>query len=207
MADAARDHRRARGDPRRRDACCAPSSRTSWPRSRRSSPTSGARKITFDAGDMNIEDLIDDEELVVTLSAKGYIKTVPADTFRAQGRGGRGVAGAKLRDEDYVTPHPHHHRARVPAVLLEPRARLPAQGARDPEEGAHRPRHRDRSTCCSCSRASTSRRSSTRATTRRTASCSSPRRRARSRRRSSTSTTRRCAPASSPSTCATATSS
>ena len=60
-------------------------------------------KITLDAGDMNIEDLIDDEELIVTLSAKGYIKTVAADSFRAQGRGGRGVAGAKLRDEDYVT--------------------------------------------------------------------------------------------------------
>src|SRR3546814_18190176 len=60
-------------------------------------------QITLDAGDMNIEDLIDDEELVVTLSHKGYIKTVAADSFRAQGRGGRGVAGAKLRDEDYVT--------------------------------------------------------------------------------------------------------
>jgi DNA gyrase subunit A len=60
-------------------------------------------KVTLDAGDMNIEDLIDDEELVVTLSAKGYIKTVLADAFRSQGRGGRGVAGAKLRDEDYVS--------------------------------------------------------------------------------------------------------
>jgi DNA gyrase subunit A len=52
---------------------------------------------------MDIEDLIDDEELVVTMSAKGYIKTTSADAFRTQGRGGRGVAGAKLRDEDYVT--------------------------------------------------------------------------------------------------------
>ncbi len=60
-------------------------------------------KITLDAGDMNIEDLIDDEELVVTLSHKGYIKTVASDAFRSQGRGGRGVAGAKLRDEDYVS--------------------------------------------------------------------------------------------------------
>src|SRR3546814_18321428 len=60
-------------------------------------------QITLDAGDMNIEDLIDDEELVVTLSHKGYIKTVAADSFRAQGRGGRGVAGAQLRDEDYLT--------------------------------------------------------------------------------------------------------
>ncbi|HEX4822139.1 MAG TPA: DNA gyrase subunit A [Acidimicrobiales bacterium] len=60
-------------------------------------------KITFDTGDMDIEDLIDDEDLIVTLSAKGYTKTMPADTFRTQGRGGRGIAGAKLRDEDYVT--------------------------------------------------------------------------------------------------------
>src|SRR5215207_7977067 len=41
--------------------------------------TARRSKITFDPGDMNIEDLIDDEELVVTLSAKGYIKTVLAD--------------------------------------------------------------------------------------------------------------------------------
>ncbi|MEJ7585069.1 MAG: DNA gyrase subunit A [Acidimicrobiales bacterium] len=59
-------------------------------------------KITFDVGDIDIEDLIDDEDLVVTMSAKGYVKTVAADTFRSQGRGGRGVSGAKLRDEDYI---------------------------------------------------------------------------------------------------------
>ncbi len=58
--------------------------------------------ITYDVGDIDIEDLIDDEDLVVTMSAKGYVKTVPADTYRTQARGGRGVAGAKLRDEDYV---------------------------------------------------------------------------------------------------------
>jgi DNA gyrase subunit A len=59
-------------------------------------------KITYDPGDIDIEDLIDDEDLVVTMSAKGYVKTVSADSFRSQGRGGRGVAGAKLRDEDYI---------------------------------------------------------------------------------------------------------
>jgi DNA gyrase subunit A len=52
---------------------------------------------------MNNLDLIDDEELVVTLSAKGYIKTIQFDAFRTQSRGGRGVAGTKLRDDDYVT--------------------------------------------------------------------------------------------------------
>jgi DNA gyrase subunit A len=59
-------------------------------------------EITFDVGDLDIEDLIDDEDLVVTMSAKGYIKTVAADAFRTQARGGKGVAGAKLRDEDWV---------------------------------------------------------------------------------------------------------
>jgi DNA gyrase subunit A len=59
-------------------------------------------EITYDPGDLDIEDLIDDEDLVVTLSSKGYIKAMPSDTFRSQGRGGRGVAGTKLRDEDYV---------------------------------------------------------------------------------------------------------
>ena len=59
-------------------------------------------KITYDPGEIGIEDLIDDEDLVVTMSAKGYIKTVAFDAFKSQGRGGRGVAGAKLRDEDYI---------------------------------------------------------------------------------------------------------
>jgi DNA gyrase subunit A len=59
-------------------------------------------EITYDPGDLDIEDLIDDEDLVVTLSSKGYIKTMLPDSFKTQGRGGRGVAGTKLRDEDYV---------------------------------------------------------------------------------------------------------
>ncbi len=60
-------------------------------------------ELTHDPGEIDLEDLIDDEELVVTYSAAGYVKTVQADAFRTQGRGGRGVAGAKLRDDDYVT--------------------------------------------------------------------------------------------------------
>ena len=60
-------------------------------------------EITFDAGDLDTLDLIEDEELVVTLTKAGYVKTVPFDAFRTQARGGRGVSGAKLRDSDYVT--------------------------------------------------------------------------------------------------------
>jgi DNA gyrase subunit A len=59
-------------------------------------------RITFDPGAIDTLDLIDDEELVVVVSKSGYVKTVAADSFRRQSRGGRGVAGARLRDEDYV---------------------------------------------------------------------------------------------------------
>ena len=59
--------------------------------------------ITFDPGDLSVEDLIEDRELVITMSKIGYIKAMPSDTFRTQGRGGRGIQGAKLKDEDYVT--------------------------------------------------------------------------------------------------------
>jgi DNA gyrase subunit A len=60
-------------------------------------------EITHDPGEMVDLDLIDDEELVVTMTKAGYIKTVAAGAFRTQGRGGRGVAGAKLKEEDLVT--------------------------------------------------------------------------------------------------------
>ena len=59
-------------------------------------------KVTLDSGDLDVLDLIEDEEVVVVLSHKGYVKTVAADSFRKQGRGGRGVRGGTLRDEDYV---------------------------------------------------------------------------------------------------------
>ena len=59
--------------------------------------------LEIDPGEIDIEDLIDDDDLVFTMSGSGYVKTVPADEFRTQGRGGRGVAGAKLKAEDTVT--------------------------------------------------------------------------------------------------------
>ena len=60
-------------------------------------------KLVADPGDFLIEDLIEDEDLVFSLSAGGYVKTVSSDEFRSQGRGGRGVAGAALKDEDLIT--------------------------------------------------------------------------------------------------------
>ncbi len=59
--------------------------------------------LEHDPGELDIEDLIDDEDVVVVMTSRGYIKTVTTDAFRMQERGGRGVAGASLKDEDYVT--------------------------------------------------------------------------------------------------------
>ena len=56
--------------------------------------------LVRDPGELDIEDLIDDEDLVVTLSSSGYVKSVSIEEFRTQGRGGRGVTGAKLKDDD-----------------------------------------------------------------------------------------------------------
>jgi len=59
-------------------------------------------RITHDPGEMGVEDLIEDEELVVTMTRAGYIKAVQGASFRTQGRGGRGVQGARLKEEDLV---------------------------------------------------------------------------------------------------------
>ena len=59
-------------------------------------------KIVPDPGEIDAEDLIDDEPLVVTLTREGYVKATSPDVFRTQGRGGRGVQGARLKDDDVV---------------------------------------------------------------------------------------------------------
>ena len=58
--------------------------------------------ITFDAGEMSIEDLTDDKELVIVMTEAQYVKAVSATSFKTQGRGGRGVSGAKLKTDDIV---------------------------------------------------------------------------------------------------------
>ena len=52
--------------------------------------------------EIDIEDLIEEENCAFTLSNHGYIKRMPVDTYRTQGRGGRGVSAQNLKDEDYV---------------------------------------------------------------------------------------------------------
>ena len=59
-------------------------------------------QITFADGEINVEDLIPNEEMVVTISKLGYIKRTNSDEYRVQGRGGRGSKGSKTRDEDFI---------------------------------------------------------------------------------------------------------
>ena len=59
--------------------------------------------ISDAAADQDDEDLIQQEDMVVTVSHRGYIKRVPLSVYRAQRRGGKGRAGMKTRDEDFVT--------------------------------------------------------------------------------------------------------
>ncbi len=60
-------------------------------------------EIIADDGEINEEDLIADEEMIVTITNQGYIKRVPPETYTAQRRGGLGIKGMTTNDEDFVT--------------------------------------------------------------------------------------------------------
>ena len=60
-------------------------------------------EILDSVGDLEDEDLIQREDVIVTVTHRGYIKRVPLDTYRAQRRGGKGRSGLTTRDEDFVT--------------------------------------------------------------------------------------------------------
>ena len=59
-------------------------------------------KISYADGEISIEDLIKNEEVVITVSHLGYVKRTPVSEYRLQNRGGRGARGASTRDEDFV---------------------------------------------------------------------------------------------------------
>ncbi|MBK8044042.1 MAG: DNA gyrase subunit A [Haliscomenobacter sp.] len=70
-------------------------------------------QIEMAEGDISMEDLIKEEEVVITISHLGYIKRTPVSEFRLQGRGGRGARGSKTRDADFVehmfVANTHHY--------------------------------------------------------------------------------------------------
>ncbi len=62
------------------------------------------RKTTFAEykGEIETEDLIEKEDVVVTISHAGYVKRMPVDIYKAQNRGGKGIIGAETREEDFI---------------------------------------------------------------------------------------------------------
>ena len=71
-------------------------------------------EISDDGGDVDMEDLISDEQMIVMLSHEGFIKRLPVETYRVQGRGGKGVQGG-LRDNDFIQ---HFFTASTKSFLL-----------------------------------------------------------------------------------------
>jgi DNA gyrase subunit A len=69
-------------------------------------------QLKADEGTLDVEDLIAEEDVVITVSRAGYVKRAAIDTFRRQGRGGKGIKGANLKEEDVVanvfTTTTHH---------------------------------------------------------------------------------------------------
>jgi len=70
-------------------------------------------EISMSSIDIEDEDLIEEEDVVITLTNTGYTKRVPVDTYRSQHRGGRGISGLATREEDFVkfilTTSTHNH--------------------------------------------------------------------------------------------------
>jgi DNA gyrase subunit A len=59
-------------------------------------------EITYEDGEISIEDIVADEQVVITISHAGYIKRTPVTEYRLQGRGGRGSRGSRTKDEDFI---------------------------------------------------------------------------------------------------------
>ncbi len=70
-------------------------------------------EITANADEIDIEDLIEEEDVVITLTNRGYVKRLPVSTYKSQRRGGRGITGITTREEDFVekifTTSTHDH--------------------------------------------------------------------------------------------------
>ena len=85
-------------------------------------------EIAAQEDEVEDEDLIQREDMVVTVSHAGYVKRVPLSTYRAQRRGGKGRAGMQTRDEDFVSPAVRRLHPYAGAVLLLARPGLQGKG-------------------------------------------------------------------------------
>ena len=98
-----REDRRVRIDSRPATRSCAPSSSRNSKRSATSTATRAARRSSTRSAELQLEDLIADEQVAVTVSHQGYLKRTPISIYRQQRRGGTGRMGMKTREEDFVS--------------------------------------------------------------------------------------------------------
>ena len=85
-------------------------------------------EITANSADINLEDLITQEDVVVTLSHQGYVKYQPLSEYEAQRRGGKGKSAARIKEEDFIDRTAGGEHSRPYSVLLQPWSRLFDEG-------------------------------------------------------------------------------
>ena len=98
-------------------------------------------EIAAISGEMDVEDLIPEEDCVLTLTNFGYVKRQTLDTYRTQRRGGRGISGMSRREEDVASELFIANSHDFVLVLLRQRARVPLKVLRDSGGLPHKPRH------------------------------------------------------------------
>ena len=184
-------------DPRRRGARARPDQGGAARDQASATATSAARRSPHSEDEIDIEDLIADQQMVIAITKSGYIKSLPLATYRQQKRGGVGVTGMDMKDEDYIE-HLFVCSTHDYLLFFTNRGKVYRQKVYElPEAVAHRegPRAGERAAAARGRvRAGGAR---PRATSPRASTSSSPPRRARSRRPSSSPTTRRSRPTAS----------
>ncbi|MEJ7718076.1 MAG: DNA gyrase subunit A [Thermoleophilaceae bacterium] len=147
-------------------------------------------EITHSESDIDVEDLIADQQMVISITRSGYIKSLPLATYRQQKRGGRGVMGMEMKDDDYIE-HLFVSSTHDYLLFFTNRGKVYRQKVYDLPEASRTARGRALVNLLPLTEGSSSAPCSPPATTPRTATWSSRPSRASSRRRSLPPTTRR----------------
>ena len=116
------------------------SSATSWPRSSSKYGDDRRTRLVAYDGDVSMEDLIAEEDVVVTITRTGYAKRTKTDLYRSQRRGGKGVQGAALKQDDIVDALLRRLHPRLDPVLHQQGPGLPGEGLRAARGQPQRPR-------------------------------------------------------------------
>ena len=109
-------------------------------------------EITHFEGDVDVEDMIADQQMVISLTASGYVKRLPLATYRQQHRGGVGVMGMNMKEDDYIE-HLHICSTHDFLLFFTNRGKVYRLKVYELPEGSRTQRAAPWSTCCRCARA------------------------------------------------------